>query len=186
VSELNRLDADTSCWDFASVAATAQAHHDDSDLIMNGVAALPAMLATIRRRVPGRPIAVAPLAFRARRTPGSPPADHDPPDPRERSPLGAAWALAALAGLAGVAWVSFQVDPATPAAHLLAAARGARPMTGGGRSVAAVRVHGADRPAVLAANLRDRDTLVTVDGDEHLLAPYEVRRLADDNAVVAR
>ncbi|MBL7253254.1 hypothetical protein [Paractinoplanes lichenicola] len=100
LAELNRLD-EIGDWDFCTFPITAQAHHSDDASILATARAMPAMIATARRILPGRPIVVGPLAFRRRVDANCPATPDDPPDDRETEPLGATYLLGALLGLRG-------------------------------------------------------------------------------------
>ncbi len=173
-AELNRLEISTDDWDFAAFAATPQNHHDSGELIMAGLSALPDMIDTARRIVPGRPVSIAPLAFRARRGPFEPPHVGDPIDPREREQLASAWWLAALAQARGAATMSLlgtadSLDRSGVGRLVGAELVG---IAGGGRSVAAVGVRAGEHRAAHIANLRRVPVLVEWHGRRVELAPY--------------
>ncbi len=125
--QLSRLD-ELGDVDFASFTTSALVHGAHDDDVMQGLASLPAMVATWRARHPALPLRMGPNGIAARASPlGAQPASDGTRrlalaavDPRSRAQFGAAWALGHAAALAGTGVQAVTLLALTGASGLVA------------------------------------------------------------------
>lgn len=194
-THLNRASLPADQIDFITFRTCPIVHVADDRSVMQTLATLPSIIATLRARYPGIPFRVGPSSISMNVNPFGPWAEEDQPTPvamarhdgRDEAPFGVAWSLGYLARFAcrgGADVVTFASPAVLDALASLAAPAGGwlRESSVSDDRVAAVAVETAAGIEIRIANLTGEPARVSVriDGDLHhaKVAAFDVARLA--------
>ena len=187
-AELNRNRPDGDSWDAACFSVTPQVHASDDDSVMANAAAQYDAVRSARGFLRGRGVVVSPVTLRPRFNPdATAECEPPPPDPRQRSPFGAAWTVASLQALANVGATSatyFETHGSRGVMDVGDVYPVYRVFEALGREFRPCEISAPERVAALAfgsrylvANLTPADCEVEIEGEGHTLGSYEVRNI---------
>jgi D-apionolactonase len=177
-TELNRNRAVAAAADFVAFSCNPQAHASDELSIVENLLSIAAAVESARIIAAGKPVVISTLMFKRRFNPHAPDLP-EPPDPRERQPIAAAWLVGALKYAAEAGVESISLSPTTGAETLrrittfrpthVQQTECSAPM----QAVALALWRGSER-LLLVANLTDSPAEVDVDERTVRLGPWEV------------
>ncbi len=187
-AEFNRARLPVDRLDVLGYAVTPRVHHDDDRSMLDTLLAQAHTVRDARVVAAGRPVVVGPITLGPRENPQARHRVRLPPDPRQREPFAAAWALGSIAALRDADALTFftttgpggLVGDRPHPVHAVFATLAGR----AGAGLLAVdadprrwAVLALDGGPVLVGNLRDEPAEARIDGVACPFGPYQVRVL---------